>query len=164
MKLGSLLSARCRHLSIKSNNIGGHTSLSTALVLLCDRCELIRNEPKWAPSSARSLFNASGTTHIDPLLCVGLLCFVLKINYFEFNRIEKSSTCWLWCFRIAGESPAVLYSWTAVMAARLVATWTWPDGKIQKSRRFCTPPRTGLSTFCTGLAEKRSKVGDLLSR
>ena len=32
MKLGSLLSARCRHRSMKSSNIGDHTSLSTALV------------------------------------------------------------------------------------------------------------------------------------
>ena len=34
MKLGSLLSVRCRHCSMKSSNIGGHTSLSTALVII----------------------------------------------------------------------------------------------------------------------------------
>ena len=33
MKLGSLLSVRFRHRSMKSSNIGGHTSLSTALVV-----------------------------------------------------------------------------------------------------------------------------------
>ena len=33
MKLGSLLSVRCRHRSMKSSSMEGHTSLSTALVL-----------------------------------------------------------------------------------------------------------------------------------
>ena len=32
MKLGSLLSARCRHRSMKISSMEGHTSLSTALV------------------------------------------------------------------------------------------------------------------------------------
>ena len=32
MKLGSLLFARCRHRSMKSSSMEGHTSLSTALV------------------------------------------------------------------------------------------------------------------------------------
>ena len=32
MKLGSLLSARCRHRSMKSSRMEGHTSLSTVLV------------------------------------------------------------------------------------------------------------------------------------
>ena len=32
MKLGSLLSARCRHHSMKSSSMEGHTSLSTTLV------------------------------------------------------------------------------------------------------------------------------------
>ena len=32
MKLGSLLSARCRHRSMKSSSMEGHTSLSTDLV------------------------------------------------------------------------------------------------------------------------------------
>ena len=34
MKLGSLLSARCRHRSMKSSRMEGHTSLSTALVII----------------------------------------------------------------------------------------------------------------------------------
>ena len=32
MKLGALLSARCRHRAMKSISMEGHTSLSTALV------------------------------------------------------------------------------------------------------------------------------------
>ena len=44
MKMGSLLSARCRHGSTKSSNIGGHTSLSTALVMMCvDECCMFAN-------------------------------------------------------------------------------------------------------------------------
>ena len=35
MKLDSLLSARCRHRSMKSSSMEGHTSLSTALVGVC---------------------------------------------------------------------------------------------------------------------------------
>ena len=31
MKLGSLLSAMCRHRSMKSSNVGGNISISTAL-------------------------------------------------------------------------------------------------------------------------------------
>ena len=34
MKLGSLISARCRHRSMKSSSMEGHTSLSTALVII----------------------------------------------------------------------------------------------------------------------------------
>ena len=38
MEFGSLLSARCGHRSMKSSNIGGHTSLSRALVTSNKTC------------------------------------------------------------------------------------------------------------------------------
>ena len=48
MKLGSLLSARCRHCSMKSSSIEGHTSLSTAQVILLW-------PPCWTPAVGGSI-------------------------------------------------------------------------------------------------------------
>ena len=44
MKLGSLLSARCRHRSTKSSRMKGHTSLSTALVSIMNKNIFISDE------------------------------------------------------------------------------------------------------------------------
>ena len=45
MKLGSLLSTRCRHRSMKSSSMEGRTSLSTALVILVWATTVVGHKP-----------------------------------------------------------------------------------------------------------------------
>ena len=68
MKFGSLLSARCRHRSMKSSRMEGHTSLSTALVL-CSGQGNINQTSACRPTIGHTL----GVTRANELLVHSVL-------------------------------------------------------------------------------------------